>query len=206
MEQNLTSSPRPAGAKEAAILEAVFRLLNGGRAFHELTVSEIAAEAGIGKGTVYEYFPSKDAILENAVFYRLDQVVARCQTLLSLQKSFDETLRALLDEISRLLVQASSDCWPLLSALVRQHPAGLDPAAGPCPRRYAGHVNALCDALIRRGRAEGLVGENHPQDYLRYVFTAVILSFVQQAKCAGSESELEQAQQYASALCRAALR
>ncbi len=35
--------------------------------FHEATVEEIAREAGVGKGTVYLYFPTKEALWEEAV-------------------------------------------------------------------------------------------------------------------------------------------
>ncbi len=48
------------------ILEAAVRLwLRGG--FDATSVEAIAREAGLGKGTVYLYFPTKDAILDEAV-------------------------------------------------------------------------------------------------------------------------------------------
>jgi AcrR family transcriptional regulator len=48
------------------ILEAAIRLwLRGG--FDATSVEAIAREAGLGKGTVYLYFPTKDAILDEAV-------------------------------------------------------------------------------------------------------------------------------------------
>lgn len=39
--------------------------------FHRATIQEVADEAGIGKGTIYLYFPSKDRLLE----YTLQTVV-----------------------------------------------------------------------------------------------------------------------------------
>ena len=40
--------------KETALYEAVFRLLARGEKMYSVTVQQIAEEAGIGKGTVYE--------------------------------------------------------------------------------------------------------------------------------------------------------
>lgn len=46
--------------KKAAVFRAVLKLLRQGRPLGDLKVSEIAEAAGIGKGTVYEYFPSRE--------------------------------------------------------------------------------------------------------------------------------------------------
>ena len=41
--------------RETAVYQAVLRLIGNGADITKLRVQEIAAEAGIGKGTVYEY-------------------------------------------------------------------------------------------------------------------------------------------------------
>lgn len=48
------------------ILDALQELLET-RSIHSISVSEIAQKAGIGKGSIYYYFPSKDAILDALV-------------------------------------------------------------------------------------------------------------------------------------------
>ena len=47
--------------KRELILEAAARVF-GEKGFHQATVEEIAKEAGVGKGTIYQYFDSKDEI------------------------------------------------------------------------------------------------------------------------------------------------
>ncbi|HHW40022.1 MAG TPA: TetR/AcrR family transcriptional regulator [Syntrophomonadaceae bacterium] len=47
--------------KSAQIFEAAAGVF-AEKGFHAATVEEIASRAGIGKGTVYEYFPSKEAL------------------------------------------------------------------------------------------------------------------------------------------------
>lgn len=47
--------------KELAILEAASRVF-ASRPFHEVLIDTIAADAGIGKGTIYRYFETKEEL------------------------------------------------------------------------------------------------------------------------------------------------
>lgn len=55
--------------KEQAIYQAVIELFEEGADVGNLTVSEITARAGIGKGTAYEYFSGKEEMIAKAFFY-----------------------------------------------------------------------------------------------------------------------------------------
>lgn len=59
--------------KEQAIFEAVLALMGEGRDLSGIRISEIAERAGIGKGTVYEYFPSRDDLMVGAILYHRQQ-------------------------------------------------------------------------------------------------------------------------------------
>lgn len=59
----------------AAILEAAARIFERGSA----TTNGIARLAGVSIGSLYEYFPNKDAILESLVDRHVDDAVARLQ-------------------------------------------------------------------------------------------------------------------------------
>ena len=61
--------PRLYNAKEQAILEGVIRLINSGADVGSLTAEDMAKSAGIGKGTLYLYFSSKEDILSHAIGY-----------------------------------------------------------------------------------------------------------------------------------------
>ena len=56
----------PNQQKYDRILDALQELLENQK-LQTISVSEIAETAGIGKGSIYYYFPSKDAILEALV-------------------------------------------------------------------------------------------------------------------------------------------
>ena len=55
--------------KVLAMYQAVWTLIDEGYDIHKLKVADITNRAGIGKGTAYEYFRSKEEILGNAMAY-----------------------------------------------------------------------------------------------------------------------------------------
>jgi AcrR family transcriptional regulator len=52
---------------EARLIEAAFRLFSEPKGYASVTVSEIAAEAGVAKGSVYRHFASKEALFTAVV-------------------------------------------------------------------------------------------------------------------------------------------
>lgn len=57
--------------KEIQILNSVIDLFFEGVSLHNMKVADIAARAGMGKSTVYEYFDSKDEVINKAIAYRV---------------------------------------------------------------------------------------------------------------------------------------
>lgn len=55
------------GEPQQRLVEAAFRLFSEPRGYASVTVSEIAAAAGVGKGSVYRHFESKEALFTAVV-------------------------------------------------------------------------------------------------------------------------------------------
>jgi AcrR family transcriptional regulator len=72
-----TSTARPAVDKRAAILSAALRLI-ARFGLHNTPMSAVAREAGVAAGTLYLYFPSKEAMI-NALY--LDVLRERHETM-----------------------------------------------------------------------------------------------------------------------------
>ena len=62
----------PEDSKKEKIYDAVMQLIKEGKNLKTLKVSEIADRAGIGKGSIYLYFASKDDVIVEAVSYFLN--------------------------------------------------------------------------------------------------------------------------------------
>jgi AcrR family transcriptional regulator len=87
-------------SKRDAILEGASRVL-ATKQFHEVTSEEIAAEAGVGKGTLYRYFQTKEEIYFATIvkgFEGLHQVLA---TTIEQEISPTERLRRIARECLR---------------------------------------------------------------------------------------------------------
>ncbi len=56
--------------REQILLAAVEKFLE--KDFYQVTIDEIANLAGVGKGTVYEYFPSKEKLFKDCFLYCTD--------------------------------------------------------------------------------------------------------------------------------------
>ena len=66
------------------------------RGFHPTSVSDIAKQAGVSKGLLYNYFESKDEVLVTIITQASEQMFAIAETLLS-QGSYEERLKLFLE-------------------------------------------------------------------------------------------------------------
>ena len=66
--------------KSEKILDALQQLLEE-KSIQNISVSEIASRAGIGKGSIYYYFPSKDAIVDALIARNYEQPIQTAKKL-----------------------------------------------------------------------------------------------------------------------------
>ena len=64
--------PREIPSKVLLLYEAVEQLIVEGVDLNAICVSAITGKAGIGKGTAYEYFDTKEDILACAIMFYID--------------------------------------------------------------------------------------------------------------------------------------
>lgn len=82
--------------KVEAIYKAIIDLLNQGYDVHQLKVSEITKRAGIGKGTAYEYFESKEKMIAGALVYDTNHLLENLYLLEEKEQMFESKLRVIL--------------------------------------------------------------------------------------------------------------
>jgi AcrR family transcriptional regulator len=140
------------------------------------SVEEIAARAGVGVGTVYRRFASKDALIDELLRVALADIVSAAERALELPggQGLEELLRALGQSFAdharyaSLLLQRQSD-----PAAIRQITAAIDEltaratAAGTVgPAVTAGDITALIWAM--RGLTQA-AGDMDPQAWQRFL-------------------------------------
>src|SRR5215831_15405833 len=71
------------------------------RDFHQVLVSEVAERAGVGKGTVYLYFPTKDHLHRAALEESLEGIRVEVDAAVAGDAPIDETLRLIVLAVLR---------------------------------------------------------------------------------------------------------
>lgn len=71
------------------------------RDFHRVQVSHVAERAGVGKGTVYLYFPTKDHLHKAALEGSLEGIRLEVEAAVGAEAPIDETLRKIVLAVLR---------------------------------------------------------------------------------------------------------
>jgi len=72
--------------KRREILEAALRVFSE-RRFHEVLIEDVAATAGVGKGTIYRYFDTKDDLYFSAILSGFDALARELEKSLASESS-----------------------------------------------------------------------------------------------------------------------
>ncbi len=87
------------GQKEKAILDGIIALIKQGNNPYTIKVSDIASQADVGKGTIYDYFKTKEEAISKAILHHiglgLQQVLHEVENQDSFQNKYYAILRIL---------------------------------------------------------------------------------------------------------------
>jgi AcrR family transcriptional regulator len=132
-----------APATRDAILDAVDDLL-ARYGYRKMTMEDVASEAGIGKGTIYLHFPSKEDLVLSHVDRIVERVAARMREVASSGLAPAERVRRMLSERVMVRFDAVQNYRESLSELL----AAIRPALLARRRRHmALEAEALAAAL-----------------------------------------------------------
>lgn len=139
--------------KRQRIMQAAMEVF-AGEGFAAAKVSEIARRAGVGKGTVYEYFSGKQQLLEEVSIVFLDQMTEMIKPFAAL----DDPRRALRDLVKQT-VSFAEQMKPLMPVVIDFWAAGLKKPGSIVGRQMAKGMRAMMDCLdsmVDKGVARGI--------------------------------------------------
>ena len=133
-------TPRQERSREtvAAILDAAAQVFEA-QGYDAGTTDRIAERAGVSVGTLYQYFPSKDAVLVRLAARHLDQATAFLDELMRQARLEQRPIRELLERLVRAVVHEHRDGANLHRVLFEH---------GPMPAALAPHREEV-DTKIR---------------------------------------------------------
>jgi len=127
------------------LLVAAERML-GQKGFERTTINDITSEAGLGFGTFYRYFPSKEEIYRELVSEGLSVLIESIDEQCGRAEDHRERLEAIVHEVVRFASERS-DLFLLLSA----SDAGVREAV----RRGVGRLSRCLRGWLEPGFADG---------------------------------------------------
>ncbi len=103
----LASRRKPGQQRSIVTVNAIFEasiqvLLQVG--MHQLTTTRVAARAGVSVGTLYQYYPNKQALLYAVLERHLDGVVQAVEV--AAQKTHNQSLARMVEAVVRAFVKA----------------------------------------------------------------------------------------------------
>lgn len=157
-------------SKRRLILEKAARLF-ATRPFHEVRLEDVAAEAHVGKGTLYVYFNSKQdlhaAMLHEGFAHLVDQIRAHVD-------AEDDALTTFKRVIRQLVTWACQNptFWELMKG-----GGDANEQLRPATREQRRRLGQLIETVIRRGNAEGVFGDPNPALTAQFIPAAVRSAF-----------------------------
>lgn len=170
--------------KETLLYESVIYLLQQGENISEIRVADIAKEAGIGKGTVYEYVSSKEELIANAFLFQMEREIKRLYEKAVTCLTFHEQCHAVFDLIdanarsgvNMMNVITSGDVSQTLMTTMQSMKKDFCNASN--------QLLLMLDDIIAQGVEEGILKECNNLEYQHFVITAVCSALISR-QCSG---------------------
>lgn len=164
--------------KVLLMYDAVQQLIGEGCSVSQIRVSSITERAGIGKGTAYEYFDSKEEILVGAFIYYVRSMAEEMNRQLRPLGSLREQINYIFDDLDR--ESQKKYCFvhfvhevtdnSQFSRMVKERLQ-----ENSLTRNFA---EFLFGDIIRQGVERGDIDPDIPMDYLIYTVFCKVLTYM----------------------------
>lgn len=144
-----------------------------------MKVSEITGRAGIGKGTAYEYFKSREHLLMDALDYYQKSWSESIQEELSRQNGFMEKISCLFDLLDGVMTKIRKEALEEICNIFFFYPMFRRKRKGGMAERLRG--------IVEEGKRGGELKEEYPNEYIVLTLTGKIFNYI--AYYAGMKEE-----------------
>ena len=163
--------------KELALFQAVIDLIEEDADIHSIKVSDITNRAGIGKGTAYEYFSSKEEMVAKAIIWSGEKMFQKIMEILRTTGSLKGQIMAVLDFIATEM--SESRCSTQLMRLQGQECRMKENLYREFTK-FGGpqcQVESVLRILMEQGKQEGTIPVKMPETFVTMVLMAGFMSY-----------------------------
>ncbi len=171
-----------------AILDATDKLL-ARYGYQKMTIDDIAGEVGIGKGSIYLHFKSKEEIVLSHVDRIIDRLCKRLESIARSESSEIEKLRLMTLERVSFRFDSVQHYTESINELLSSIRSGL------LARRQEHHRREveIFATVIKKGQTNGVFGSGKPVDMAQgfIIATNALLPFGLSTQELGKRTEIE---------------
>lgn len=168
--------------KRAAILKAACEVFRN-RRFDEVKLDEIAAAAGVGKGTLYLYFESKEDLFAQMAVDGLDEITERIRVITAMPGAYKDRLFLFGREFADFVRRR----YGVMQVMNQVQPEPVNKVF----RKYHGRMIDSIHGLLQAGIEEGVLRNDFKLPELRCVLVGPVLLSVRRAARVGEVIDLE---------------
>lgn len=162
--------------KVLALYQAVIDLIEEDADINGMKVADITNRAGIGKGTAYEYFSSKEEMIAEALMYDMGRQLNQIRRLLEGKESLKAQIYGVFEWLEHSFGKRSttqffritSNSYEIHNSLYQE----FSKAQGNCQL-----LEGILGVLIEQGRKEGTVPGEMPQTHVYMTLVSNFISF-----------------------------
>lgn len=175
MKKEFSNEGAALSPKVQLLYKAVIELLNEGADVNNLKISDITQKAGIGKGTAYDYFNSKEEVIGAGIIYYIDKFLTDAETEVKELSGFRDSVNYLFDVLERNLDERG--CLVRLVHLLMGS-SSISLYMQDAIRNGETEVPLiLLDKIVHRGIENGELTNECPVSYIVYTLCAKILTY-----------------------------
>jgi AcrR family transcriptional regulator len=155
------------------------------RGYHQATIDDIVAEAGVARGTYYLYFEDKRAVFSELI----DRFSAKI-TMAIMRIALDDPARSVAEQARSNIRAIVGLCLAerAMTKMLITDTAGIDPAFDRKLATFYDQVVEYLEESLREGQALGIVADGEPR-VLAYLSIGALKELLYQAVALGLTEE-----------------
>jgi len=165
--------------KEIAVFNGLVGLLKQGKSLYKIKVSEIAKAANIGKGTIYDYFSSKEEAIYLALLYYLNNEMTRVVSEVESTSSFKNKVYKLLDITEENIESKYSSLKTVLSAKDISSMYDLIEGDENLIDLFINYMGKIIESIVTSGENEGYINKSYSSYYKKSAIRCILIGFAQ---------------------------
>ena len=174
--------------KVKLLFNAVIELMHEGADVNNLKISDITGKAGIGKGTAYDYFASKEEIIGGSVLYYICKFLEGVEEGVKDIPCFQDRVNYLFDVLERNLDERG--CFVRLVHLLMGSSSISLYLQDAIRSGRADMPLVILDKIVHNGIEQGEITNAYPVSYIVYTLCARILTYAALLDMKGEERPL----------------